>query len=257
MKKLFRILTAALLSAAMAITLSVTAFAEDYVFDTSAATKTAGSWAQSLIYYTAQGDPSTATDTTFDPTWMTSDSAVVVTFESAGSYNGYPCELIWQTWDVDGVEPAAGINSTWNKVAPSSYDDTTATFTYDDIVASYGTSDFKDVYAICLGDTGNELLVTGLTITNCNIVYAEVEETEAEPEAEEAEEVDEEAAEEDAAEAEAETEAEEATAAVASSSTSGTNVVLIVVLVVVILIVLAGIAALVIFILKKSKNKYY
>jgi len=255
MKKLFRILTAALLSAAMAITLSVTAFAEDYVFDTSAATKTAGSWAQSLIYYTAQGDPSTATDTTFDPTWMTSDSAVVVTFESAGSYNGYPCELIWQTWDVDGVEPAAGINSTWNKVAPSSYDDTTATFTYDDIVASYGTSDFKDVYAICLGDTGNELLVTGLTITNCNIVYAEVEETEAEPEAEEVTEAETTTAE--VTTAAAEEEAEETTAAVASSSTSGTNVVLIVVLVVVILIVLAGIAALVIFILKKSKNKYY
>ncbi len=168
MKKIAKMLSAVVLSAVAMVVLSITAFAEDYVFDVSKAVQTSGAWAQSYSHYTALCVEEEYANN-FNPTWMTSESEVIVTFEYTGTSGAYPCQLIWQTWDIEGVEPAEGINSTWNQVAPATFDDNNATYTYDDIVAAYGTSDFSNVYAICFGDTGNCLLVTSVTITNCDI----------------------------------------------------------------------------------------
>lgn len=293
MKKSFKAVISAIFAAAMTMVFSLTAFAEDYVFDVSSAKTTAGGWAQSFIYYTSLSDPGSATSTTFNPLWMTSESDVIVTYTTEGTYNSYPCELIWQTWDSE-EEPAPGIKSPWNKIAPSSFDETTATFTYSDIVAGYGTDNFKDVFAICVGDTGNQLLVTGVTITNCNITLPEPAETTAAEEDSAAEESDSEetdaeeetddgSEENDSGEVEEEettvkeTEAETkatttekvTTAAKETEDDGGTlavpsmtseetgSIVTIIILIVVGIAVLAGVIALIIFIIKKSKGKYY
>ena len=163
--------------------LAVTAYAEDYTFDVSGATETNGQWSQSFSYYTALGSEEFAAN--FNPMWMTSDSEVIVDYTYTGEANGSPVELIWQTWDDGPAEPNPDVTKNWNKVAPYEYTDTEAKFSFSDIAAKYGSDNFDTVYAICVGDTGVNLTVTGMKITNCDItVPAETEAVEAETEAE-------------------------------------------------------------------------
>ena len=89
--------------------------------------------------------------------------------------------------------------------APYEYTDTEAKFSFSDIAASYGSDNFDTVYAICVGDTGVNLTVTGMKVTNCNITApVQTEETAAEAETEA------QAEEETEAETEAETQEEDA-----------------------------------------------
>lgn len=262
MKKLFRLLTeaaaAVLMMTAMTV-LSVSAYAEDYEFDVSTAKESTG-WQQSFVHYTVLGDPSMKDN--FNPTWMTEDSEIIITYESSGEYANYPCELIWQTWG----DLAEGVKGTWNKVAPYEFDDTTSKFSYQDVVDAYGVSDFSTVYAICVGDRNNVLKVTGMTITNCDIPS----EAESEEEAKETE-----AAETEAEETEAETAAEttekvteaknetEATTAetlpvpqTEDDEEGGVDATM-VILIVVVVVVAAAIVVIIILMIKKAKNRYY
>ncbi|MGN0642889.1 MAG: hypothetical protein ACI4JJ_07060 [Huintestinicola sp.] len=259
MKKLFKLLTSAaaaiLMMTAVAL-MSAAASAEDFEFDVSTAKESTG-WQQSFVHYTVLGDPSMKDN--FNPTWMTEDSEVVVTYTTSGAYNNYPCELIWQTWG----DLAEGVNGTWNKVKPYEFDDTTARFSYADIAASYGTTDFSTVYAICVGDTSNVLKVTGMTITNCDIVVVEETEevTEAETEAEE------EPAETTAATTEKVTEAKTEKAETTTAATlpvpqteeddeGGVNPTMII-LIVVVAAVAAAIVVIIVLMIKKAKSRYY
>ena len=137
--------------------------------------------------------------------WMTSDSEVIVDYTYTGEANGSPVELIWQTWGDGPVKPNPDVTKDWNKIAPYEYTDTEAKFSFSDIAASYGSDNFDTVYAICVGDTGVNLTVTGMKVTNCNITApVQTEETAAEAETEA------QAEEETEAETEAETQEEDA-----------------------------------------------
>lgn len=188
--------------------LAVTAYAEDYTFDVSGATETNGQWSQSFSYYTALGSEEFAAN--FNPMWMTSDSEVIVDYTYTGEANGAPVELIWQTWDDGPAEPNPDVTKKWNKVTPYEYTDTEAKFSFSDIAASYGSDNFDTVYAICVGDTGVNLTVTGMKVTNCNITApVQTEETAAEAETEAQTEEETEAETEEATEAETEAETQE------------------------------------------------
>lgn len=203
MKKLFRTMSAAAVGILSCAMLAVTAYAEDYTFDVSGASESNGKWGQSFTCYTALGNEEFSEN--FNPMWMTSDSEVIVDYTYKGEANGSPVELIWQTWDDGPAEPNPDVTKNWNKVTPYEYTDTEAKFSFSDIAASYGSDNFDTVYAICVGDTGVNLTVTGMKVTNCNITApVQTEETaaEAETEAQTEEEIE--------AETEAETQEEDA-----------------------------------------------
>ena len=204
MNKLLKALTSSAAGIFAVGALAFTAFAEDYTFDISEPVQSNGSWGQSFTYYTAndEGHPGN-----FDATWITPDSEVVVDYTYEGETNKAPLELIWQTWDGP-KEADPDVKGKWNKVSPYEYDETSAKFSYEDIVNAYGTDDFSTVYAINVGDTGVKLTVTGVTITNCDIVEAVETEAETEAETEEDTEAAEETEETDAEEAAEETEVE-------------------------------------------------
>lgn len=210
MKKLFRTMCAAAVGILSSAMLAVTAYAEDYTFDVSGASESNGKWGQSFTCYTALGNEEFSEN--FNPMWMTSDSEVIVDYTYKGEANGSPVELIWQTWDDGPAEPNPDVTKNWNKVTPYEYTDTEAKFSFSDIAASYGSDNFDTVYAICVGDTGVNLTVTGMKVTNCNIT-APVQTEEAAAEAET------EAQTEEETEAETEAETEEATEAETEAAT--------------------------------------
>lgn len=210
MKKLFRTMCAAAVGILSCAMLAVTAYAEDYTFDVSGASESNGKWGQSFTCYTALGNEEFSEN--FNPMWMTSDSEVIVDYTYKGEANGSPVELIWQTWDDGPAEPNPDVTKNWNKVTPYEYTDTEAKFSFSDIAASYGSDNFDTVYAICVGDTGVNLTVTGMKVTNCNIT-APVQTEEAAAEAET------EAQTEEETEAETEAETEEATEAETEAET--------------------------------------
>lgn len=210
MKKLFRTMCAAAVGILSCAMLAVTAYAEDYTFDVSGASESNGKWGQSFTCYTALGNEEFSEN--FNPMWMTSDSEVIVDYTYKGEANGSPVELIWQTWGDGPAEPNPDVTKNWNKVTPYEYTDTEAKFSFSDIAASYGSDNFDTVYAICVGDTGVNLTVTGMKVTNCNIT-APVQTEEAAAEAET------EAQTEEETEAETEAETEEATEAETEAET--------------------------------------
>lgn len=210
MKKLFRTMSAAAVGILSCAMLAATAYAEDYTFDVSGASESNGKWGQSFICYTALGNEEFSEN--FNPMWMTSDSEVIVDYTYKGEANGSPVELIWQTWGDGPVKPNPDVTKDWNKIAPYEYTDTEAKFSFSDIAASYGSDNFDTVYAICVGDTGVNLTVTGMKVTNCNIT-APVQTEEAAAEAET------EAQTEEETEAETEAETEEATEAETEAET--------------------------------------
>ena len=288
MKKLFKTMSAAAVGILSCAILAATAYAEDYTFDVSGASESGGKWGQSFICYTALGNEEYSEN--FNPMWMTSDSEVIVDYTYTGEANGSPVELIWQTWGDGPVKPNPDVTKDWNKIAPYEYTDTEAKFSFSDIAASYGSDNFDTVYAICVGDTGVNLTVTGMKVTNCNITAeteAQTEEaTEAETEAETQEEDEaeiEEAAveEENEAETEETTETEATTAAettvkettaeetsateltrpnaaeIAANAPNGDSIAPIIIIIVVVVVVAAAAIVIIIMMIKKNKGKYY
>ena len=294
MKKLFKTMSAAAVGILSCAILAATAYAEDYTFDVSGASESGGKWGQSFICYTALGNEEYSEN--FNPMWMTSDSEVIVDYTYTGEANGSPVELIWQTWGDGPVKPNPDVTKDWNKIAPYEYTDTEAKFSFSDIAASYGSDNFDTVYAICVGDTGVNLTVTGMKVTNCNITApvqteetaaeaeteAQAEEaTEAETEAETQEEDEAETEEEDEAETEETTETEATTAAettvkettaeetsateltrpnaaeIAANAPNGDSIAPIIIIIVVVVVVAVAAIVIIIMMIKKNKGKYY
>ncbi len=166
LKDLFKKAAAVLVSAASVFALSATAFAaadNTVSFDVSAAPviEPWSSYAISMEHY--------------DPTKITSASEVIVNFTyeevtpvAEGSEKECPIELIVQSWSFPDTPMANSSGGVWAKVAPYEWDDTHAKFSYDDMVAAYGTADFSGVDALNIGATANaNLTVQSCTITNC------------------------------------------------------------------------------------------
>ena len=197
MKKLFKTMSAAAVGILSCAILAATAYAEDYTFDVSGASESGGKWGQSFICYTALGNEEYSEN--FNPMWM--------------------------TWGDGPVKPNPDVTKDWNKIAPYEYTDTEAKFSFSDIAASYGSDNFDTVYAICVGDTGVNLTVTGMKVTNCNITApVQTEETAAEAETEaQTEEATEAETEAETQEEDAEDEAEIEEAAVEEESEAETE----------------------------------
>lgn len=110
----------------------------------------AGGWGQAVVMQTIKNDGGT-----FDPSLLKEGCIVSV------YYNSEICpELILQSW-TDGKPEAAN----WAKVAASADTGTVATYTYEDMVAAFGTTDLATYLdAFNVGDCGAALEVTKVTI---------------------------------------------------------------------------------------------
>lgn len=161
MKKQLKLMICTAAAAFTALTAALTASAEDVMIDVSDA-KEASGWAQSV----------TIKKETFDARRLSKKSTVKVAFE-AGEYDHEaitdpPIELIFQSWDNTTSPNADSEGAVWARVAPSECNEASAVFTYDAIVESYGTDDFSQVMAICIGDTDiAPIKVKAVQITEC------------------------------------------------------------------------------------------
>lgn len=161
--------TALFLSCALAVSASaVMVSAEDFEADVSSAVKSSD-WGQTYkLYFDA-----------FDFSSLTEDSEVYVeyTVKTDESITESPVELIVQSWDEydDETGEVLGDGEIWGKTAPKEYDDHSAVFTYEDMLAAYkaaaknpdNISDLSGVLCLNIGSTNQgEILCTSLKITN-------------------------------------------------------------------------------------------
>lgn len=231
MRKILKIMLSAVIVCITAVTVSLCAYAEteDVELSTSTAKTTNGMWGQSVTY----------PPNLFDCTRMTPDTIVKVEFELEEEWtgNGAPVELVLQNYVADP--------QIWAKVEPFEYDDTSASFKYDDMVAKYGSEDFSEVGNLCLGDCGIAMKVTKFTVTDCTVIVITTTEATTTTAATEA-------AEETTTQAPAETTA--ATTTAAASSSGGGQIPLIPII---IGAVVVAVVVVVIIIVKKNKKDFY
>ena len=159
MKRLFKTLLCTAMIAAAAVTTHITAFAKDVKIDVSDAKK-AGANEQSVSIDKDE----------FDLRRLSKRSVIKVAFETDEFDEAYPpIQMTIQSWDNDtspNVDEKGGV---WAKIAPAEFAETTAKFTYDDIVKAYGTSDLSQVNKIMIGtpeDTA-PAIVKAVEITEC------------------------------------------------------------------------------------------
>lgn len=160
MKKIIKIAMAALTACMAAVVMAVTVSAEVKDVELSVVrAKMAPAWGQSITY---TGDE-------FGIANLTEDSEILIEYETeegAMPDNGYhPVEIILQNYLV---EPQI-----WGQIAPTEFDETTARFTYSELVEFYadygGKEDFTDVNNVCFGATMVGAKVTKVTITNVDV----------------------------------------------------------------------------------------
>lgn len=155
MRKILKTMLSAVIFCVTAAVVTLCAYAEteDVEMKIVVAKTTNGAWGQSLTY-----DKSA-----FDWTRITPDSEIKVEFELDGEWSsGYPVELIFHNYTT--ADPAV-----WAKIPPYEYDETSASFRYEDMVAMYGSDDFSTVDAVHLGDCGIVMKATKFTVTNCTV----------------------------------------------------------------------------------------
>lgn len=112
--------------------------------------ETTGGWQQAVTIQTIKN-----TDGSFDPAWLKKDCIISVYYSS-----DVPPELVFQSW-TDGRPESAK----WAKVAATTDNGSVATYSYEDIVASFGTEDFATYLdAFNVGDCDAALKVTKVTI---------------------------------------------------------------------------------------------
>lgn len=235
MKKIIKSAMAVLTACMAAVVMAVTVSAEVKDVELSVVrAKMAPAWGQSITY---SGDE-------FGITNLTEDSEILIEYETeegAMPDNGYhPVEIILQNYLV---EPQI-----WGQIAPAEFDETTAKFSYAELVEFYadygGKEDFTDVNNVCFGATMVGAKVTKVTITNVDVPEVTTTTTAATTEATTTEAVTE-------ATTEATTAATTAAPA-AEKESGGIPIVLIVVITVVV-----AVAVVVTLIIIKSKRRFY
>lgn len=231
MRKILKAMLSAVIVCVTAVTVSlcVCAETEDVELSTANAKTTNGAWGQSLTY----------PPNIFNCTRMTPDTIIKVEFELDGEWtgNGAPVELVLQNYEA---EPQI-----WAKTEPFEYDDTSASFKYEDMVAVYGSDDFSGVGNLCLGDCGIVMKATKFTVTNCSVIVTTTTEAETTTAASET-------SEETTTQAPAETAAETTTAE--SSGSDGGQIPLIPIIIGAVVI---AVIVVVIVIIKKNKKDFY
>lgn len=229
MKKIFKtVLTAAVLClTAVIVSVCVFAETEDLEMRITLAKMTSGAWGQSVTYDKG----------VLDCTRITSDSEILVEYELDGEWNGSgaPVELIFQNYTT--ADPAI-----WAKIPPFEFDETSATFRYEDMVAIYGSEDFSTVDAVHLGDCGIKMKATKFVITNCEKVEVTTTTTAATTEA--------------VTETTTEAETTAATTAVTEAASQSGSGQIPIIPIVIVTVVVAVIVVVVIIVLKNRKRFY-
>ncbi len=160
MKKIMKIAMAVLTACMAAVMMAVTVSAEIKDVEPSVVrAKMSPSWGQSITYTGAE----------FGITNITEDTEILIEYETeegAMPDNGHhPVELILQNYVVDP--------QIWAQISPTEFDETSAKFSYADIVAIYadfgGAEDLSDVNNVCFGATMVGAKVTKVTITNVDV----------------------------------------------------------------------------------------
>lgn len=233
MKKIFKAaLTAAIVCVtAVCMAICVSAETQDIELPTNNAKLSNGGWSQSISYE----------KNIFNFASVTPDSEVLIEFELDGAWdhkaNGTPVELILQNFD----------SGSWVQIPPCEVTETSAKFSYNDIVNVFGSEDFSTVDKINFYDRGVKAKVTKVTITNCNAkgaVVTAAPQTEATTTASEAETT-------------AAQETTEAATTAADTSDSDSNGGGIPIVLVVIITAVVAVAAVVTFIVIKNKRRFY
>ncbi len=232
MKKIFKTVLSAVILCLTAIIMSVcvSAETEDVEIPMTLAKNSSGAWGQSV----------TVQKTAFDCSRFTPETVINVEFELDGEWtgSGAPVELILQNFST--ADPQI-----WAKVEPFEFDETSASFQYEDMVAAYGSDEFGGVDNMCLGDCGIVMKATKFVITNCEkveVTTTEATTTEAvtEPTA--------------AAETTAETTAATVTETEAPSESGSGNIPIIPI---VIITVVVAVIIVVVIIIIRSKRRFY
>lgn len=157
-------------------------------------------WGQAIVKYTynniAEGDE--PGDDGIASSALTPAAAVIVFYQSESAP-----EFIMQSWSG---------GASWAKIPANEFisQPGIAVFTYDDMVAAYGSDDFSTLDAVYVGDTGSPLAVRSAYLVDITALGAFIDSEAADEDAEiDAEAETEEAVEEEIEEAPAEDEAEE------------------------------------------------
>lgn len=181
MKSVSKIFASMAAAAAIAMSMGITAFAEDFDFDMAKAHWTAGGSPNGAASYTCGTRLSNERRDrhNFDPTWITPETEVLITYEVKESSTSDrilgdgdtipapPAELVLQTWVSDITDST---EERMQHVIPSEWSTTQCKFTYSDIVNAWGSEDFSWIYSIQVSDNKvNPLMVTSLMFTNCDI----------------------------------------------------------------------------------------
>ena len=143
---------------------SVSAAVFDYEYDMSKSRWTYGGGYSFVTYTRLDGERKDRHG--LDPTWITEDSEIIISYQTEGDYDGCPASLIFQTWTGDLVD--SEVEQT-TSITPVSYTDTEAVYTYDSFMQEWGL-DTKYIYSISVSDVGtNKLFVDSMMITNLDI----------------------------------------------------------------------------------------
>jgi len=134
--------------------------------DTSSA-KESTNWGQSLSVHFDQ----------FDSLRLTTDSKIVAFFESQLTKDASVCpvELIIQSAD-DTISPKSRNGHAWEKVPAIAFSDSFAVFDYAGFIKAYGTTDFRCISTLHIGDAGRGTIkCTGFYVLDCATIIPKEE----------------------------------------------------------------------------------
>ncbi len=117
---------------------------------------------------------------TFDATRLTDKSEIIFEIEVQDDIDTtseednlkYPCSLVIQSWEYagkkqEGIKNADQDGNIWTIIYPNEYKDNVATFTYNQIVEAYGSTDFNLLDALyCQSTDRCKILCKSFKITN-------------------------------------------------------------------------------------------
>lgn len=116
----------------------------------------------------------------FDTTRLTDKSEIIFEIERQDDIETtseeddikYPCSLVIQSWEhvgkkQEGIKNTDQYDNVWTVIYPDKFEDDVATFTYQQIVDAYGSSDFNLLDAIyCQSTNRCKILCKSFKITN-------------------------------------------------------------------------------------------
>lgn len=187
LKRIEKLFASLFLCAAVAVSGAIQASASDKTSDVKIDCKKAKetySWGQSLSIPKED----------FDIGRITEKTQFIVTFEykdskDAENVTKSPVGLALQSYSNPDNALADDKGGVWAEVTPTSYDQNSAIFYYQDIVKAYTSKDFSKVdYLHVIAPSEITIKCTGLTITDCNDKAPETTTTTAAAEVSQAEE---------------------------------------------------------------------